>query len=479
MINNLEHTSTSRLSPGAWFAALSATAVAAVLMFVGGQQLALCLVGVMLITLILVKHPYSLIPLLIIAYPIEFSKTFFPFLLLEKTVDGSSVSIIDLFRLVTLLTILIVGLTTIAKRSRIQIRGTVAILFFLLVAYYIFSAAFIAPDRGKPVVEAVRLVFHVLLFGSLVFLLNSVHRIQTLAKAIVYTGMTIGIFGIIQFFTGWYIWNSGLSAATTRINVTFIDPNILARFMLVTLIFLFCTQKQLAIPRWVRLATGPACLLTLMATFSRSGIVGLMCAILLFWIYGFWKARVNSVITLGGWLAVGTAFVMINEALLQRLQTFSAGTAVLGARLALMATAFQMFLDHPIFGVGIGMFRLAAMQNYPFLLPYGGVSTSESHTALLTIAAELGLVGLALTGCILFALWRLTQMIDRKSFVWPFTVSAWISIVITFISSQSEGRLFEDPMLFMMSALVVAAYRLHVAEARQKASPVKLRPETT
>ena len=55
-----------------------------------------------------------------------------------------------------------------------------------------------------------------------------------------------------------------------------------------------------------------------------------------------------------------------------------------------------MFADHPIFGIGFGAFSQAlAGGAYAGLVP-PGVATTASHTSLVTIVAETGVVGLAL-----------------------------------------------------------------------------------
>jgi len=105
-----------------------------------------------------------------------------------------------------------------------------------------------------------------------------------------------------------------------------------------------------------------------------------------------------------------------------------------------------------------------------FLSDYAQMQTVEgatlSHTTVLTIAAELGVIGLTVLGLIWIALLgKLISLyssshsyqnlfhddgneyyIGAGSFLWALTV---------FISSQGEGRFFEDPIFWLSCAILV------------------------
>lgn len=78
----------------------------------------------------------------------------------------------------------------------------------------------------------------------------------------------------------------------------------------------------------------------------------------------------------------------------------------LGVRFQFVETALRMFATRPIFGVGIGGFYLLSRR---FLAPELGweYALENAHNYFLQIAAELGIVGLALFVWLLVAAWRL------------------------------------------------------------------------
>ncbi|MCE5322975.1 O-antigen ligase family protein [bacterium] len=420
----------------------------------------ICFLAFVIILIVVIEHPAYLVSLLVITYPLEYSKTFFPFLLLDKSIDGASVSIIDLFRLTALLTIIVAAFLSAKTFKSIRPRGHVALIMALFILYYAFSAIIISSDHKGSMIELFRLIFNVAMCGAIIYLLNNQKRIELFAAAIIYTGFAIGLLSIFQYATGIYIWNSALTiSGMNRVNATFGDPNILARFILEAFVFYLCVYKQHKIVKLPAFLAFPVYLLALFVTFSRSGFIGLLFVIVILGVYGVWRVNLKSSLALFGCLVIAGTFTLASKEFTSRIGSFSSGISAFGARIALINTAVRMFIDHPIFGVGINTFQSCASMNYTNLLPYGGNYVAKSHTSLLTIAAELGLVGIILTVALFVSLYRLTKKISSGSRLWFIGIASWVSILVILLSSQSEGRLLDDPMLFMLSGVIVAAYR--------------------
>ena len=91
---------------------------------------------------------------------------------------------------------------------------------------------------------------------------------------------------------------------------------------------------------------------------------------------------------------------------------------------------------------------------------------SLSHTALVTMAAELGSIGLGILVVFFIALyWRLPRIskalrfpsqphVDTKQYYWE--IFAVLAITAIFISAQGEGRFMEDPYLWILTGYLTA-----------------------
>ena len=118
-----------------------------------------------------------------------------------------------------------------------------------------------------------------------------------------------------------------------------------------------------------------------------------------------------------------------------------------------------MVRDHPLLGVGVGAFGLAFTTIYPYFNPYSTFYVSLSHTAVLTVLAETGFLGFTVL-YFLFAKtiqrgWDISRTVnsERLRFLSASTVAGILAI---FISAQGEGRLYEEPLLWMLWAMLIA-----------------------
>ena len=121
-----------------------------------------------------------------------------------------------------------------------------------------------------------------------------------------------------------------------------------------------------------------------------------------------------------------------------------------------------MFENHPIAGVGIGSQPRASQH----LSPGGGPpGLFVSHTTPLTIAAELGVIGLTLYAALLAGAGRALARVRRLDE--PFGVALAAVFVALVVHSLSYSGFFEDPMTWL--ALGLAASALASARAAPSA----------
>ena len=132
----------------------------------------------------------------------------------------------------------------------------------------------------------------------------------------------------------------------------------------------------------------------------------------------------------------------------------------------LIVGGLDMFRDHPLTGVGFGGFQHNLLTRYAYdILP--GYHDTLSHNALVTILAELGLVGLALLLIVALAVLREV----RRRTTWPprlrtYAVVPGVLLGLIVADSLFEGRLFTEPYLWVMLGLLYSATLMAADERR-------------
>ena len=282
-------------------------------------------------------------------------------------------------------------------------------------------------------------------------LLISMKRIELALKSFMYSSLVLAVLGIYQYFSGNFFWNEDLAnwgnTGMNRINVTFSDPNILARYLAILIIMSWTLVDTSLVARPVLQACLLAGFAALLFTFSRSGWLLVPVGLAVTWWYSTRATRAKIV---GRALIVGTLAVVLFVsigALTERGESLAGGSGALGSRLALIETGFQMFRDHPALGVGFGSFGRVALEDYTEFLPYGGQAAYLSHTALVTVMAELGTVGLALTFWIFRAIYKSFRrtLTAGKEPHKTYALTCFVAIPLIVLSAQSKGACLRNP----------------------------------
>ena len=94
-----------------------------------------------------------------------------------------------------------------------------------------------------------------------------------------------------------------------------------------------------------------------------------------------------------------------------------------------------MVLDHPVFGVGANEFSLVA-PSYGLIDPITGYTFEHPHNIVLTIAVELGLVGLA---ALLWLVAGLLRVLWRARATAPADRAAAVAIAAAFTAVAVQG----------------------------------------
>lgn len=401
------------------------------------------------------KKPAWLVYLLPVAVALEISVLWYP----GSGSSGAELGSISLARIVTLALILAgFGRVVLDRSAReklfLILRQPVSLALLIYIALG-FSSVLYSVGRGKTVVETVRLVMLFSLFLAIGLLARPE---QSKRIFFILHGVGVGLvpIGYLEVVTAKFLWfQAYYNGFYSRVNTTFVDPNVYARFLVMAIIANLVLQL-LADRRWKRLAY-ITCLLVLLVglamALSRAGMLTL--AVVLAAMLVLLPSRVTLIpVGLCGLFSAGVLFYY--PGMVHRfVQTVQGIAATDPERLYLTKAALDMFKTHPLLGVGLGANQEYFLTNYLSLRTVPGGSTL-SQTTVLRIASELGTLGLLALGWVVVCVLRLFLSLRTHSFeIRVLSSGFFLWLLAIFFSSQFAGRLFEDPMLWLSLGMLI------------------------
>jgi len=399
-----------------------------------------------------------LIQMIILTIPLEISKTWFPILLLEKSVGGQPVSVLEVSRLILALLVLVLIGNLLKNGIPLSVLRKELVVPLLLLGAYCVSWLFTpAPLTARN--ETIRLVVHLLMALSVIWFVRNPEDVQVLLGVFRWTTLVLGGLVVFQAFSGVFWWNEGLSEGG-RYNATMGDPNILARYMVMG--FFAWLLGPLDKIKGVRITGILLCLASIVLIQSRGAWVIFAGLLVTLWFFGprYLRRRVLGALLLAS-VAVCVA-IMFSPTIQERFATLSAGSGAADVRVSLAQAGIAMFLDHPAFGVGLGGYPIEYVVNYPQFLTYYGERGVLSHAALITTMAEFGIVGLAITAAFLAQCLRLFRRLQERAnplqgeSIRQMATVVLVSLLAILLGSQAEGRFWEEPYLWVFWGMLVA-----------------------
>lgn len=267
-------------------------------------------------------------------------------------------------------------------------------------------------------------------------------------KYIVYVLIGISVFiSIIAFyqlltFDPWHIAQAVQSESDEKIlraAGTFQDPNVAATYLMVALLFSFSMVFYSNIGKMPKVIILGASLISfggLIATFSRTGWVAFTVGI--FMLVLFQKNKKNIIYLFAAILVfmfILVFFTKYGEFITQRVVTIFdiMGDISVRTRVFMAVSGIWMFLDYPIFGIGYRAFPVMYDYYMHPLTPQIILYMKESHTLLITLIAEMGIIGVSIV-----FLWFRRVFIDnfaniRKS-VTPIGRAIQIGCFVNFVA---------------------------------------------
>ena len=228
-----------------------------------------------------------------------------------------------------------------------------------------------------------------LIFLLIVNTLTTPRRVQEFTWVVVLATSYIGFRAVFDYARGLNLVENG--RVQGAVGGMFQNPNDLALNMVVVLpLAALLAWRARSLP-WRLVAIGGALLMVgaVVASYSRSGFLGLAAMLLILaWQMGRRKPAFLAAVA----VSVVVLLPFAPDSYWQRVASITNddldATGSREARRVLLGEAFQAFLDHPLTGLGAGQFV-----NYN---PPGRLETwRETHNVVLQVAAELGILGLA------------------------------------------------------------------------------------
>jgi O-antigen ligase len=468
--------------PEAWLVAgvLAATALACAALFSHAAMFAGLAAG-SLAAGVALYEPRAIGPLLALALPLEISKLAFPFLQTRSELGGGldPTSIVDAGRIMVAMAFAVWLIRPGRARADVIPVSPLTLPLALLFAVFALSSLY-AINVSAARTETLRLVFSLGTFALVPFFVRDRAALRWTLYAFVASVAALSVAGIYQQATGTFFWNAGLGLfGERRINTTFADPNHFARFLLegivIAMMLWFYVERRVKLA--FLLPTMALAILTLVFTGSRGawvvGIVALPVAVMALPIERQLRLRMLG---LGAALLVLAAVAVsaFNPYFAKRVNTFTFGFEAAGARPYLVKAGLNMFSDHAITGVGAGGYQSSFESDYlRYKDPKIKANVTISHTSLVTIMAELGVIGFAALAflAVRWAWYMRTLLREAPPDLRAAAVGlAMISVIIVF-GSQTEGRFLEDPYLWFAAGLAVAIDTISRSPAGRVGAP--------
>jgi O-antigen ligase len=420
---------------------------------------ALGLAGLGVLAVLFARFPASVPAALLLAAPVR----------LPLTIRGE-----EAFLLVPLYAVLASSALALAYRlARGDELRPLPLFLALPTGGFVALAAISLLWSGDPREGTIRLFFFLFPSAVLVAVLNQARLseavLRSLAVVLLASTTAVAAIGISQQWTHDLIFADDLQSAnayTTFFRVTsiFDDPSVYGRYVALGIILLFVLlwferiRLALALPLLAVLCAG------FYFSYSQSSFAALAVAVLVVTLLaGDRRARVVVGVAA---IAVALAGVGIFAATVQD-ESLRRATS---GRSGLASTTGTIFLDHPVAGVGIGA-QPAESRRLEEERPG---RASASHTTPLTVAAELGVLGLVAYFAFLFGAARGALLALRREPVLGLSLVGVLTVL--FVHSLAYGGFFEDPFVWFALGLAAACVASRPVPAGE---PARKRPSTT
>jgi putative inorganic carbon (HCO3(-)) transporter len=301
-----------------------------------------------------------------------------------------------------------------------------------------------------------------ILYYFVVVLINTEKRFQIVFWLVVLFTSFVGIEATVNYYSGNYVFDQGIMRAEGQTSYGH-NFNSLAMYMATTvpLLLYLMTCRKKALNWLICLALIGGCLLTLMITGSRSGLLCIIAVVLTY----AWFSRHRLIYFLIIIVTAISIWTVLPEQYRTRYSTMTEGEvdASTQGRINAWKAGVEMFLEKPIFGVGPAVFTTAYGTRYGVWL--------ASHSLYVEMFATLGIAGVIAWWFFMYQflrkLWGVgrwasssgTSRVDTEVYV-----RAIYSIIVGLLVAGVFGHILFRDTWFIMAGLTVARENLLVRE---------------
>jgi O-antigen ligase len=300
--------------------------------------------------------------------------------------------------------------------------------------------------------------------------------IKLLYGELVVMALVFAIVGFYQYqtrdiFQNPKVINANAYAPFFRVNSVFWDPSVYGRFLVVAIIpsvvLLVCRRMRLLSPAVVVAIV--VLWFGLLISFSQSSfaalLVGVVGAAFVAW-------RWRALIAVAAAIAVLAGIAVSAPQLRHSIQhhTSTGLNSASSGRFSLVANGLRIAQAHPVTGVGIGGFKRAYAERV-HRFKSKEPKTAASHNTPVTVAAETGLVGLALFIALVGAF--LTQAFRRadRSLAGVASLASGLVLAAILCHSLFYNDFFEDPTTWVLFGLIGLAAQVRPVAAAEEPPP--------
>jgi O-antigen ligase len=275
------------------------------------------------------------------------------------------------------------------------------------------------------------------------------------ALAVVFAGIGFVEYGRKELFLNPKVVAANQYDNYFRVNSLFFDPNIYGRFLALVMVALTCIVLWRRRRRDVLVCAAVLAWLLagLVTSFSQSSIAALLlgCAVLAGWRWSV-RAAAGTGLAL---VALGLGIILIAPASLHFGLKGSGGSTsnATSGRTKLISGGLELFAERPLGGYGSGSFETEYEQRHR---TGAENATSASHTIPVTVAAEQGIVGLALYVALLVSALAILFAAARGS---PPRMALAACFAALVLHTWTYADFLEDPLTWTLLGIGVALAR--------------------
>jgi len=400
---------------------------------------------------VIIQDRRNMIAIIVLLIPLEITKTLIPFFQTVEITEGVFNSVFDLSRLFMMYSFIIWFLKDLRGFTPF-IKNRISYIMLIFISYYLLSALIFSPDMSKGLTETVRYIIYFLFYTMIIQSIDKPKDFAVIFKVLILIAVILSIEGICEFVFDYRLWvDKG-----RRASATFLDPNIFARFLDIIIIMLLILRiKKIYIikPQYMDISI-LICAIALFFTVSRQGMAILFLT--LFIMSFFMNKKIRNFMLIALILIVLITIPIFTQMMTERQD--SPELYDIGTRAVLLLGGIMMFIGNPVLGVGAGGFQATMIAKYLDFLPWGIDSATLSHTYVVTILAELGIIGFVLFCIFLLIVYKQFKLNFRTKDVnlKAYSLVILSAIIVIFIGAQAEGRFFEEPLLWLFVGLNIS-----------------------